>query len=78
MPIPIEAFREPKFIKHQTTYPLSYNKRDRFYKFETNPRSYRGADDTVNFKQGGYNPNHQSTRVERVNLYVDEYTLKSR
>ena len=28
------------------------------------------------FKQAGYNPNHQSTRVERVNLKSETITLK--
>jgi len=76
MPIPIEEFREPKLTRYRTRYPLSEDKKDRFYKFETNLRSYRGEGGT--FPQGGYNPNHQSSRVEKVNLLVDEYSLKPR
>jgi len=72
MTISINEFRNPKFQRYRTRYPLSENKKDRFYKFETNPRSFRGAD----FKQAGYNANHNSTRVERVNLKSDDYTLK--
>lgn len=72
MPIPIEDFREPKFVRYKTRYPISEDKLDRFYKFETNPRSYRGGE----FKQAGYNPNHQSVSVERVNLRSDDLTLK--
>lgn len=76
MPISIEEFREPSFIKHRTRYPLSEDKKDRFYKFETNPRSYRG--EGITFPQAGYNPNHQSIRVEKINLTTDDYTLKPR
>jgi len=72
MPIPIEEYAEPKWIRYQERYPMSYNKNDRFYKFETNPRSYRGGV----FKQAGYNPNHNSTRVESVRINSDGITLK--
>ncbi len=80
MPIDISEFREPKFVKYKTRYPMSYDKKDRFYKFDTDPRGYRSSDITSprtgGFKQAGYNPNHNSTRVEKVNLYVDNITLK--
>ena len=74
MPIPIEDYREPKFVKIDTRYPLSVDKLDRFYKFETNPRSYRGTGGS--FKMPGYNPNHQSTRVERKNINSDTLSFK--
>lgn len=79
MPIDISEFREPKFVKLKTRYPMSYDQKDRFYKFDTNMRSYRSSDVTSReggFKQGGYNPNHNSTRVEKINLYRDNITLK--
>lgn len=72
MPISIDAYREPKFIKYKTRYPLSEDPRDRFYKFETNPRSYR---DGV-FKQPGYNPKHNSITVERININSDDITVR--
>ena len=72
MPISIEDYQEPKFIKYKTRYPLSENSNDRFYKFETNPRSYR---DGV-FKQEGYNPKHNLTRVEQININSDDITAR--
>lgn len=72
MAIPIEAYRQPKWTKYRTRYPFSIDKKDKFYKFDTDPRSFRGGD----FKQAGYNVNHDSTRIERVNLKSDDYTLK--
>ena len=72
MAIPIEDFRQPTWIKYKERYPLSYDKKDRFYKFNTNPRSYRNG----GFKQAGYNVSHNSTRIENVNLESDNITLK--
>ena len=72
MPISMEAYRQPKWIRYREKQPFSTNKKDKFYKFETAPRSFRGGD----FKQAGYNPNYDSTRVENINLKSDDYTLK--
>jgi len=76
MPISEDAYREPSWIKFREGYTISRdtNKRSRFIVFGNHPRSYRGGD----FKQAGYNPNHQSVRVEKVNLYNDDITLKPR
>jgi hypothetical protein len=79
MPIDISEFREPKLSKLKGRYPMSYDKKDRFHNFETNMRSYRNPDtnsEEGGFKQGGYNPNHNSTRIEKVNLFSDNITLK--
>ena len=75
MPIDISEFAEPSFIRHKERYGLfSENKRDRFPDYENDyKRSWRGEN---GYKTAGYNPNHQSTRVEKVNLYSDDYTLK--
>lgn len=72
MPIPIEDFMYPKFIKYKTRYPISENKKDRFYDFSSDTRSYRSGD----FPQPGYNPNHNSTRVEKVRVNSDDISLK--
>jgi hypothetical protein len=76
MPISIDEYREPKWIRFRERYGVggSTNKKDRFYKFESNPRAYRGGV----FKQPGYNPNHQSISIEKVNLESDDITLKPR
>lgn len=76
MPIDMSEFSTPTWTKMTVRYPLSEDKVDRFIKFEDIPRSYRG--DGGSFPQAGYNPKHQSTRVESINLFTDEFTLKSR
>jgi len=76
MPIDISEFAEPSFIRHQVRYVgnTTTDKKARFPNYETdNPRSWRGES---GWKQAGYNPNQQSTRVEKKNLYTDDYTLK--
>jgi len=72
MPISIEEVRHPKWVRIEEKYPLSYNSDDRFLKFETCPRNYRGGD----FKQPGYNPNHNQIEVERVNINNDNLQFK--
>lgn len=76
MPIDMSEFSTPTWTKMKTRYPLSEDKIDRFIRFEDCPRNYRGEGGS--FPQAGYNPNHQSTRIENVNLFTDEFTLKSR
>ena len=75
MPIDISEFSEPSFIKMRTRYGLfSEDKKDIFPAYsEDYKRSWRGED---GYKTAGYNPNHQSTRLEKVNLYLTDYTLK--
>lgn len=79
MPISMEEFSVPKWIKYQERYPLSYDKTDRFN--EINPRHcvgrYPGDEGREGgWKQAGYNPNHQSTMVERIRVRSDDITLK--
>ena len=74
MPISIEEYSEPKWIRLRTRYTIAgiENKNARFINYEDYPRSYRGGD----IKRPGYNVNHQSTRIERLNLKNDNLTLK--
>ena len=79
MPISIEEFSMPEWIKYQERYPLSYDKEDRFN--EINPRHFAGRYQGTEgreggWKQAGYNPNHNSTRVERIRVRSDDITLK--
>ena len=76
MPIDISEFREPTLTKMQERWPMSADKKDRFIKFDAYPRNYRGEGGT--FPQAGYNPHHQSTAIEKINLESDDYTLKPR
>lgn len=79
MPISMEEFSTPKFTRYQERYPLSYDKTDRFN--EINPRHpvnrYPGDEGREGgWKQAGYNPNHQSTMIERIMVRADDITLK--
>jgi len=79
MPIPIEDYASPAFFRYEERYPMSYDKEDRFN--EINPRHevsrYRGDEGREGgWKQAGYNPNHQSTTLERIRIRSDDITLK--
>ena len=74
MPVPIEAYARPELVKMRTRYPMTEDKKDRFPDYANDyKRSWKSES---GWKQGGYNPNHQSTRVEKVNLTTDEITLR--
>jgi len=79
MAIPIEDFREPQWSRYLTRYPLV---EDRTMRFSTvvaprhyGPR-YHSDDPETGWKQAGYNPNDNSTRVQHINLLSDDYTLR--
>jgi hypothetical protein len=76
MPISENEYRTPQWIRHQKGYTVSriVAERSKFMNFELYPRSYRNGE----FRQPGYNPNHQAIRVERSNLYKEGLTLKPR
>lgn len=77
MPLSEQDFREPAWIRYQERYPMSYDKKDRFIT-TMNPRlnAMRHGGTENGWKQAGYNPNHQSTRVERISINTDEIQLK--
>ena len=77
MPLSESDYREPKWIKYRERYPMSYDKKDRFN--TVNPRMNmlrHSGDAEMGWKSAGYNPDHQSTRVERVNMTSDDISLK--
>ena len=79
MPIPIEDYATPRFIKMADRYPMSYDRLDKFN--EINPMHfvgrYRGTEGRDGgWKQAGYNPNHQSTTVYRIRVRSDQITIK--
>jgi len=79
MPIDISEYATPRLFRLRDRYPMSYNKEDRFN--EICPRDfagrYRGSEGREGgWKQAGYNPNHQSTRVEKIRVRSDDVTLK--
>jgi hypothetical protein len=79
MPIDISTFAMPTLTRLQPRYPMSYNKEDRYC--EINPMHFAGRYQgnegrEGGFKFGGYNPNSQSTRVERIKIRSDDITLR--
>ena len=77
MPVSIEEYAKPSFVKHDTRYPLVPDKKARFNTVcpRDNMGRYNGDPDT-GWKQPGYNPNHNSTRVEHINLTTDEVSIR--
>ncbi len=79
MPISEDAYRTPKFFKHSDRYPLSDNKKDKFTGTVVNPKVTQGranSEDGSGWRQPGYNPSHNSTTPERINLTTENLTLK--
>jgi hypothetical protein len=78
MPIPIEEFVNPSFIRLRDRYTIagieSHQSRFGQVVWETgnDTRKYKHGD----WLRAGYNPNHNSIRVERVRLVSNNYTLK--
>ncbi len=73
MPVSMSDYRVPRWVSAQNLdqATLSRDDKERFYKFDTDPRGWRDG-----FKQPGYNPNHNSSTLERVNINRDNITLK--
>jgi hypothetical protein len=79
MPVSIEEYKEPTLFKMQERYPMSYDKTDRFNEINPMLHAARHPGDQGReggWKQGGYNPNHQTTSIERINVRADEITLR--
>jgi hypothetical protein len=82
MPIPIEAYIEPQWVRIQERYPWVTDKNYKFANLTINPRTpvgrYQqgGQGAGLGWKAAGYNPNQNSTRVERVNITRDIVSLK--
>lgn len=79
MPVSENEYREPQFIKYQERYPISYDKNVRYTDTVVSPDVFQGRANSVDgsgWKQPGYNPNHNSTRVENINLTTDSPSLK--
>lgn len=74
MPIPIEAYAKPQWVRVKERYTIAgiTNQRARFIDYGQYKRNYRHG----YFPQPGYNPNHNSTRLERVRLDSDNVTHK--
>ena len=73
MTVSIDEYRLPKWVSavNLDKATLSRDNNERFYKFDTDPRGWRDG-----FKQPGYNPNHNSARIESININSDTISLK--
>lgn len=77
MPIPIEEFANPSFTKFREGYTIARitNKQAKYSEIvwieENDMRRYRDGQ----WPRAGFNPNSQSTRVERVRITNDTLTL---
>lgn len=79
MPISEDEFRIPKFSSFSERYPLSANKKDKFTSTMVNPKvlqSRSNSNDGSGWKQPGYNPSHNSTTTEHVNLTAESPTFR--
>jgi hypothetical protein len=78
MPISLEEFANPKFVKYQERYPMSYSTTDKYNEIcpRDYPPRYQGSDNIPGWKTAGYTPNSQSTRVERIKIRSDDITLR--
>lgn len=80
MPITIGEFRTPRWTKRKERYPYSEDKKDRFatmvcpLHYEARYHGEPGAG--TGWKQGGYNPNHNSVSIERIRVDSDSITFK--
>ena len=74
MPISMEAFRKPYWIKYEEGATLARDDSLKFMDYSAQPRRYRNG----YWPQAGYNPNHNSTRVEQIRLDSEDITLKGR
>jgi hypothetical protein len=79
MTISLDELRNPRWVKIQNRYPMSYEKQDRFneiYPQEHNERFLGSEGREGGWKFPGYNPNHQSTKTEKFNLRSDNVVIK--
>jgi len=79
MPISESEFREPKFTRYQERYPMTYNKNERYTATVVNPKILQARVNSIDgsgWKLPGYNPNHNSISVERVNLTTESPTFR--
>jgi hypothetical protein len=79
MPIPIEDYANPTFIRYKERYPLSEDKEDRFN--EVFPLHYAGRYQGEDgreggWKQSGYNPNHQTVAKEKIRVRSENIIIK--
>lgn len=80
MPIDINEYANPIWVKYKEGYPWVDDRNYNFEHLTINPRMfvrrYQSSEEELGWKAPGYNPNHNSIRVERVIISRDIYSLK--
>ncbi len=79
MPVSENEYREPRFIKYKERYPMTYDKNARYTDTIVNSKVNQARANSIDgsgWKQPGYNPNHNSTTTEKINLTTENPTFK--
>lgn len=79
MPISESEFRQPRLVKYQERYPMTYDKNARMTDTLVSAHVYVGRSNSIDgsgWKSPGYNVNNNSTTVERVNLTTENPSYK--
>jgi hypothetical protein len=73
MPISIDAYRFPEFVKYKPQMPFTEDPKAKFYATsgEGHFRYYRSG----MFPQQGYNPHLNQAKPKKININVDDFTL---
>lgn len=76
MPIDISEYATPSWTRVRDRWTIAGIESDKavFINPEQYPRRYRYG----YIPQAGYNPSHNATRVEQINIQSWDYTLKPR
>lgn len=78
MPLSIEDFKVPKFVKQAERKPFGEDTKDKFYATDNtlkgigNERRYRSG----SFPQQGYNVNDNKAVPSDININSDNYTVR--
>lgn len=72
MPISIEEYRVPKFIRIRPTYPFTDDPKAKYIDGNDRPRSYKGR---TQFPQQGYNPHSNRATPEHININTEDLIL---
>jgi len=77
VPLTIEDFKEPKFVKQAERKPFGENTKDKFYATDDtnevlNSRRYKDG----TFPQQGYNVNDNTNEPIKQNVNSDEFSLR--
>lgn len=80
MPIDINDYAQPFWIRQRDRFPWVEERNYNYANLTINPRTFVGrymdGGEGIGWKAAGYNPNHNSTRIERVIITRSVESLK--